>query len=210
MIKERNMDKTNIKSLSGIRSDERRKESFTSPKIQSDFSMDRYGLHVRLVSKDDTDYILSLRTNKKLAKFLHPTENSRLKQLEWLTEYKIREKEGRDYYFVYEKDSKSIGVNRIYNIFEYYGTIGSWICNPENDVETSMATHFLLLDILFEILDLDLTVFDVRKKNKHVIKLHQKVGAQIVGESDINYYFVLNKQTYLSNRDKMLKLLNLK
>lgn len=178
--------------------------------LSSEFSMDRYGLHVRLVNEEDTDYILSLRTNKKLAKFLHPTENSRQKQLEWLANYKVREREGRDYYFIYEKNGKPVGVNRVYNIFEYYGTVGSWICNSDNEVETSMATYFFLKDILFEILNLDLTVFDVRKNNKHVLKLHEKVGAQIVGESDINYYFVLNKQAYFSHRNKILTLLNLK
>lgn len=178
--------------------------------LSSEFSMNRYGLHARLVNEDDTDYILSLRTNKKLTKFLHPTENSRQKQLEWLTNYKVSEREGRDYYFIYEKDGKPIGINRIYDINKYYGTIGSWICSPDNEAETSMATYFFMLDIFFKILDLDMAVFEVSRGNEHVAKLHKMAGAQQIGENSKEYHFIMLKQVYLSHNDKLLDLLNLK
>lgn len=146
--------------------------------LSQNFSLKKYGISVRLVNESDTDYILGLRTDKIRTRFIHQTSESRAKHLQWFANYKKREKEARDYYFIYEKDGKPIGVNRIYNIFEYYGTIGSWICNPDNPVEVSMATYFLMLDILFEVLDLDLTIFDVRIVNKHVWKLHESVGAK--------------------------------
>lgn len=177
--------------------------------LSQDFSFTRYGLTARLVTEKDTDYILSLRTNKELTKFIHQTSNDKEKHLQWFRKYKQREAEARDYYFIYEKDGKPVGLNRIYNIFEYYGTIGSWICNPDNPMEVSMATYFMMLDILFEVLDLDLTIFDVRISNKHVWKLHESMGAQRVGQSDIDYYFVMNKPSYISHRGKYLDLLGL-
>lgn len=178
-------------------------------KLPANFTAERYGLTVRLVNDDDASYILSLRTNEELTKFIHPTENDLVKHLEWMKKYKVRESEGRDYYFIYFKDGKPVGINRIYNVFDYYGTIGSWICNPSNETETSMATYFFMLDILFEHLNLDLSVFDVRKKNTHVWKLHKMVGAMNIGESDIDYFFVLNKSTYLSKRETLLSILNI-
>lgn len=178
-------------------------------KLSKDFSIKKYGLHVRLVRESDAGYILKLRTNKELAKYIHATDNDIQKQLEWIGNYKKREKEGRDYYFIYFKEDKPVGLNRIYNIFEYYGTIGSWINDPDNEIETSMATYFFMLDILFEFLNLDLSVFDVRKTNKHVCKLHKSVGAQCIGETDLDYYYALNKPTYFQKRDKLLTMLNL-
>lgn len=179
-------------------------------RLSPDFSMSKYGLNVRLVSEADSEFILSLRTDKNLAKFIHQTENNLQKQLEWFKNYRIREAEGRDYYFIYFKDNKPVGLNRIYNVFEYYGTIGSWLCSPDNEIEVSLATHFFLHDIVFEEIGLDFTVFDVRKGNKHVWKLHKQTGAQQIGESEIDYYFVTTKTEYLKRRDNLLEILNLK
>ena len=179
-------------------------------KLKSDFKLESLGLEVRLVNEMDVDYILSLRTNKHLTRFIHQTENDRDKQLAWIRHYKKREYEGREYYFIYFLDGKAVGLNRIYNIFEYYGTIGSWICSPGNDTEISLATYILMFDLMFEHIELDITLFDVRKVNKHVWKLHKMLGAQPVGESDIDYYFTLNKDTYYKNRESFINLFNLK
>ena len=108
-------------------------------KLRSDFKLESLGLSVRLVDESDVDYILSLRTNKHLTRFIHHTDNDREKQIEWIRNYKERETEGREYYFIYFLNEKPVGLNRIYNIFEYYGTIGSWICNPGNEPEPGIC-----------------------------------------------------------------------
>jgi len=178
--------------------------------LPSDFKYKDFGLEVRLVDERDVDYILSLRTNKNLTRFIHQTDNDREKQIEWIRSYKTRERDGREYYFIYLLNGKPVGLNRIYNIFEYYGTIGSWICNPDNEAEVSLATYILMFDLLFDHIKLDITIFDVRKENKHVWKLHKMLGVQSVGESDIDYYFTLNKETYYKNREIIINLFNLK
>ena len=178
--------------------------------LPSDFNYNSLGLNVRLVNEQDVEYILFLRTNKDLARFIHHTNNDKDEQVEWIRKYKQREKDGREYYFIYSLDGKPIGVNRIYNIFEYYGTIGSWICSPDNEPETSLKTYILMFDLMFDFIKLNITIFDVRKDNKHVWKLHKMLGAQIVGESDIDYYFTLNKDTYYKNREIIINLFNLK
>ncbi len=179
-------------------------------KLNPDFTFEAYGLKVRLVNEEDTDFILSLRTNKELSKYLHATDNDRQKQIEWLQKYKLRESEGRDYYFIYFKNDKPIGVNRIYNIHEYYGTPGSWLCSPDNDPLDSMLTYFCAREIYYNVLQLDILIYDVRKANKQVWKMHKMLGAQQVGESDIDYYFVMNKENYQKKKESVLKMLNIK
>lgn len=178
--------------------------------LSSNFTLERYGLTVRLATEADTDFIMSLRTNKELTKFIHQTDQDVQKHLDWFKKYKIRESEGRDYYFVYSKDGKPVGLNRVYNVFEYYGTPGSWLCSPDNEIEVSMATNFILNDIIFELMDLDFTVFDVRKANKQVWKLHNQCGAKQIGESEIDFYFVTTRQDYYNKREGLLELLQLK
>lgn len=178
-------------------------------RLPDNFSMERYGLKVRLATEKDTDFILSLRTDAGLSRFIHKTDKDVQQHLEWFKKYKQREAEAKDYYFIYFKDDEPVGVNRIYNVYEYYGTIGSWLCSPKNEVEVSMATHLFLHDIIFEVLGLDLTLFDVRKGNKHVWKLHKMTGAQQVGESDIDYYFVTSKEEFMKRKENLLRILNL-
>lgn len=178
--------------------------------LASDFSLERYGLKVRLATEADTSYIMSLRTDPELSKFIHKTDNDIQKHLEWFRKYKQREAESRDYYFIYFKGDRPVGLNRIYNVYEYYGTIGSWLCSPDNEVEVSISTHILLHDIIFEILGLELTLFDVRKGNKKVWKLHEMTGAKRVGESDIDFYYVTTKNEFINKKDSLVEILGMK
>lgn len=178
-------------------------------RLPEDFHAHMYGLDVRLVKAEDASFILSLRTDEELTKNIHHTDNDINKHLEWFAKYKQRESEGRDYYFIYFKDGEPVGVNRIYNIHEYYGTPGSWLCKRDNDAVTSLSTYFFAREIQFQIMGLDLIVFDVRKANKKVWKMHKLLGAQKIGESDIDFYFAMNKENYYLHRDKVLKSLGI-
>lgn len=179
-------------------------------RLPHDFTWDRYGLHVRFAQIEDSAFILGLRTNPKLARFLHATEDDLQKQIEWMKSYKEREAEGTDYYFVYEYDGKPVGVNRIYDIDDENDvcTGGSWICVPGSDFERSVATMLLERDIIFELLGAAADHFDVRKANKQVLKLHQRVGAEIVGETDVDYLLRLRKEVYETKKVPLLKLLH--
>ena len=170
-----------------------------------DFHGEKYGLTFRLVNESDANFILSLRTDTWHTRFIHSTDNSLEKQLEWMKKYKEREAEGRDYYFIYFKDGEPVGVNRVYNIFEYYGTEGSWICKPKSEPNDALATYMILHDIMFEDLNLDLSIFDVRKDNKKVQKTHKIFGAEVIGESDIDVYFSIFKKTYFEKREQINK-----
>lgn len=173
--------------------------------LPKDFSGTRYGLSYRLVDVEDASFILSLRTDERLARHIHPTEPDIRKQEEWTRKYKEREAAGTDYYFIYFLDSTPVGVNRVYNIFEYYGTEGSWICAPGSDPQVVLSTYLILHDTMFGEIGLDLSVFDVRKDNKKVNRMHKMFGAVTVGESDIDYYYTLNKNTYFERRERFLK-----
>jgi hypothetical protein len=56
---------------------------------------------------------------------------------------------------------------------------------------------------------LDLLVYDVRKANKQVWKMHKMLGAQLIGESEIDYYFAMSKDNYMKKKDFVLKMLGI-
>lgn len=178
-------------------------------KLPSDFRLYRYGIDVRLVTEEDADFIFELRSNKMLTRHIHAIDDDVNKQIQWIREYKKRENEGREYYFIYSKNGCPFGVNRVSNIYEYYGLGGSWICSPGTDVSLSMATPFVEHDISFDIIGLDYLVFDVRKANTHVWKFHESTGAVRIGESPLDYYYYLYKDNYNRRKIKFLKILNI-
>lgn len=178
--------------------------------IDKDFVISRYGISVRLVEEEDAEFIVKLRTDERLSRFLHYTDSSVEKQIEWIRQYKERERANKEYYFLYYSNQNKIGVSRVYNIFnKKEATNGSWICSPENKMEQSIATIILARDIFFENLGFYTEHFQVSKGNNHVLKFHLGMGAQIVFEDNDEYQLLLEKCNYYSNRDKMIKFLNL-
>jgi hypothetical protein len=178
-------------------------------KLSPDFTLERYGVQVRLANEGDAEFILSLRTNEKLSRFLHSTDNDVEKQRQWMRNYKLREAMGEDYYFIYYYQGQPFALNRIYDIKTDRATGGSWISKPGTDLEQSIASVMIERDILFDVLGLDFDAFDVRKGNKKVQKLHAMFGAVKVGESDLDYYYELPKEVYHVHRDEIIKMLNL-
>lgn len=65
-----------------------------------------------------------------------------------------------------------------------------------------VATHKLrtiyeVKKFAFEKTGFDKFHFDVRKENKKVIRFHKMLGAKIVDENDIDYFFECTKEDYL-------------
>lgn len=178
-------------------------------KLPSDFSMKKYGIEVRLVKEDDTTFILKLRTDKNQSKFLNHTDNDERKQRQWIRDYKIREAEGKDYYFIYSKDGVPFGLNRIYNINDNTCTGGSWVCMPGTPVNSSIPTSLLLRDIMFDILDLKEDNFEVRKGNLKVQKFHLMTGSVKTGETELDFLYQATPETHKKGKKKILKILNI-
>ena len=175
--------------------------------IPSSFKYNKYGLSVRLVVESDVSFILKLRTNEKLNRFLHATNSDVEAQKEWIRKYKGREKVGQEYYFIYFDGDVPIGLNRIYDIHDTWATSGSWICSPNIAFEKSIFTLIILREILFDILLKEKDCFDVRKGNRNVIWVHKKCGAKIVSENDIDFFLELKKEDFSQNKEKILSLL---
>lgn len=175
-------------------------------KLPKDFEIEMYGLYARLVNEGDVDFILKLRTNKDLTKHIHSIDQSREAQIEWIKEYKKREEDGRDYYFIFYKDGHPVALDRIYNINSIYATPGSWIVDPDySSHEIVLSTSLMIGYIIYEVLGIELVIYDVRKTNTKVLKYHKLTGAKLFTESDIDYFFYRNRKIYEEYKEKFLK-----
>lgn len=176
--------------------------------IPNNFSLVRYGVHVRLAREEDSAFILSLRSDS-LSSVLHTEGNSLEKQVLWMRNYKKREEDGKEYYFIYDVDGVPFALNRIYNITDDGAITGSWVTQPGTDARYSIATLLIEKDIFFEMLHFEKNTFDVRKGNRKVIRLHKWMGAIITSENDEVYYWELSKDNYMLAKNKIKRMFNI-
>lgn len=186
-------------------------------KLPADFTLDKYGLHVRLVNEDDAEFIVRLRTDEKLGKYIHSTSPDIEQQKNWIREYKKREAEGLDYYFVFYKDGVPFAVNRLYHMENpAHFTSGSWICLPGYPTEVVVATSLIPRIIAFELLDkeMEFGVEGCHEDNKKVVKFNLMIGMHIKGKiKDVKGMYVtfdMPKEDFYAKLPKLEKLLNLK
>ncbi len=168
-------------------------------------------INFRLITIDDAEFILSLRTNGNLNKHLSQTSSSVAQQKEWIRNYKEREKKGDEYYFIiFRNDNdEAVGTVRLYDFIEDKKSFcwGSWILNENKTKYAAMESAFLVYQIAFEKLGFERAHFDVRRENIKVIAFHQKMGAKIVAENDLDIFFEIEKEAVMNARSKLIRFL---
>ena len=176
-------------------------------KLQPDFELERYGLRVRLVREEDAEFIVKVRTDSQNARYLGHTDNDVAKQVTWLKEYKKREAEAKEYYFIFFKNEIPIVLCRLYNIdwMHLTYTSGSWVSVPGSDYEAVMTCSVIVDEIALEMLNLIVCYYDVRKDNKQVINFHRTImRAYQYGETELYYLFLSTPETRKNSRLKKL------
>lgn len=185
-------------------------------KLPENFEMDLYGLHARLVEEEDAEFILKLRTDPVLSKYIHPTEANLENQRNWIRAYKEREKQGKEYYFIFYQKGISAGLNRIYSIHEDVFTTGSWIFDRNIPFECAVASALMIRIIAFEIMDMawENGYDGCHENNKKVLKFNRMIGMKESGRiQDTAGTYVtmtLSKADFEKNKEKIAVLLNLK
>lgn len=173
--------------------------------LPSDFQITKYGVTARLVTEDDAEFITKLRADDRLGRYIHASDGDVEKQKEWTKEYKQRELQGLDYYFIFSKDGIDYALDRIYNIdwTHLSFTSGSWICQKGMSIEDAFMTVFITHEIAYDILGLKINLYDVRKENKKVVQFHKKIMRSILyAETELDYLFM---STPVTREQSMLR-----
>lgn len=157
---------------------------------------------LRFVEESDAQFILDLRTKEK-AKYLSKTDNNLDNQINWIKNYKNREKDGKEFYFVIEnKENVRIGLVRAYNIEDDSATSGSWIMIDNSPIENVLESNLLIYEFIFEKLNKEKLFFDVRKDNKKVWRFHKSYGAIQIDEDELDYFFEFKKDNFNKMKDE--------
>ena len=168
-------------------------------------------IKMRLIEKSDAKFVVELRTDPKLGQNLSWTSSKVEDEINWIEEYKKREADKKEFYFIFEdKNHNPWGTIRLYNFKENSFTIGSWICLPKNNEKIAVKAWLLSVAFGFEKLNFNMCMFDVRKKNLSVLYYAYLYHPELISEDKLNYYFRLDKDTFYENRQKVIDILKIK
>ena len=91
-------------------------------------------LILRLIQPEDAAYVYSLRSNPAYNTHLSTVTGTVDNQRTWIENYKSREAQGQEFYYVIErKDGTRCGLVRLYDIEAESFTWGSWILRQKQD-----------------------------------------------------------------------------
>jgi hypothetical protein len=163
-------------------------------KLPEDFKIERYGLQVRLVREEDAAFIVALRTDIRLSKHIHYTSPGIEAQKQWIRDYKLREAEGLDYYFLFSVNDKPQGLARIYNMTEDTFTQGSWVFSPDAVLGASVLGNIISSEIGFE-LGKKIEYSDARHDNS-THRYVKSFNPEVIGTDEDNVYYQLSPEGF--------------
>jgi RimJ/RimL family protein N-acetyltransferase len=157
--------------------------------------------YFRFVEVEDAEFTLSLRSDSELSKHLNKTSFELDAQRRWIDAYKTREAQGDEYYFVIVCEGRNQGVVRLYDFRDVDGKRsfcwGSWIIAPPRPKGLVTYSALCVYEIGFDILQFEMSHFDVRRSNDKVNEFHLRAGAAKVAENDLDIFYTYTKDAYI-------------
>lgn len=175
------------------------------------FDLEAKTIYLRLVRKEDALFICSLRNNDQLNTYISKSTASEEAQREWIINYKQRESNGEEYYFIIcrKSDDLQIGTVRLYDFRSDPKSFcwGSWILNENKTKYAAVESALLVYEAGFSTLGFDQSHYDVMKGNNKVHSFHLKMGAEKVSEDNVNVYYTFPKDQHVINKNHYAKFL---
>lgn len=159
--------------------------------------IDYKGIKLRFVETDDAEFIVSIRNNEKKSRFISKTSPDVEAQKQWITNYKEREQQQMEYYFIASDDNEDFATYRVYKIDSGLPEIGSWVSKPEySNVKNSIKVDVAVKDFVLNELNFDTIQFEVRKQNTSVNSYHKLFQPELIRTDEENNFYLLKKETF--------------
>lgn len=160
-------------------------------------------INMRTVTQEDAEFIYAMRQNQDKTKYLSKVTGTVESQKEWIRNYKQREETKEEFYFVIEsKHEEKLGLVRMYDFRDDSFCWGSWLIKEDAPKTTAIESALQIYEFGFYDLKFQKSHFDVRKGNDKVVAFHQRFGAKIVDEDELQYFFNFEKSDYEITKEK--------
>jgi len=164
-------------------------------------------LILRLIESEDADYVQNLRTDPTYNRHLSEVRGTVEDQRRWIEEYKARETEGREFYYVIErKVGTRCGLVRLYDIGAESFTWGSWILDANKPRKAALESALLIYRVAFDLIGLRRAEFDVRRDNKCTLLFHRRFGAKETHTNEQDVFFIYSRETFEKDQSEFLRI----
>jgi len=142
--------------------------------MRHELSVEGCAFRLRAVRDEDASFIVDLRSDPSLNRFIHAGAQRVAEQLLWLAKY--YERPG-DYYFVIERmgDQRPEGVIGLYDVRDRGGEWGRWILQTGS--LAAIESAWMIYRVGFELLDLESVYCRTVADNANVVSFHDSCGA---------------------------------
>lgn len=158
-------------------------------------------LELRLVTPEDAGFIHGLRTDPVYNRHLSEVRGTVEDQRRWIEDYKAREAEMRElYYVIARRDGVRCGVVRLYGIGPESFTWGSWILDRNKTRKAALESAVLSFSVGFDWFGLSIAHVDVRIGNEHAEAFYRRLGMTETHRTDRDVYFVYPRHRHEADR----------
>ncbi len=165
-------------------------------------------LALRLIRTDDAEYVYGLRVNPKYNQHLSKVSGTVQDQIAWIENYKAREAEGLEYYYIIERlDGVRCGTVRLYDIASGAFTWGSWILDHNKTAKAALECAYIIYKIAFDELKLSEANFEVSVDNQNTIMFHNRFGAIETNRDSENLFFTYTRDRFEADREAFRNIL---
>lgn len=167
-------------------------------------------VNVRSVEEADAEFILRIRNDPEISKFLPPLNITVEQQREWIR--RQRTDDNSFYVLFVAKDGMPLGTYRLYDIEGDHGEVGS-LCSYANPAQT-LEGQLLFIDFIFCDYKMAYVTWHVHVDNKAVLLQARKAGVQFEEElvpardGRLCYKGKMTRDSYEHSRKKTIKLLD--
>ena len=145
----------------------------------------------------DAAFILFLRIDEKKSRYLSAVSADLNAQQTWLKNYEDAQDQA---YFIIEYQDEPIGTVRLYDAQQESFCWGSWVLKDGRPSQSAMESALMVYSYAVDALGFQAAHFDVRKGNERVWKFHERFGAQRIAETDIDYFYTLDRKSIERSR----------
>lgn len=155
---------------------------------------------LRPVDEGDAEYILSLRTDTTLNRFLKSVDNDVEKQRAWITGHNKR---AEGYYFMMiNSQQQPCGVIRISDIKEDTCIIGSWIVARECSGFAAVESLMLCFSYSLESLGCSRCIGVMHEDNASVLRVYSALGGTYIGKKEDFLEYEMTKENFKKAKQK--------
>lgn len=164
------------------------------------------GIKLRFVEVEDASFIVSIRNDEKKSRFISKTSPDVDAQKQWISSYKEREEQKKEFYFIAFDENEDFATYRVYKIDSGLPEIGSWVSKPEySNIKNSVKVDIAVKNYVLNELKFDTLQFEVRKQNTSVNSYHKLFKPELIRTDEENNYYLLKKDTFNTVLPDILK-----